>query len=556
MRMGEIIPTGMQGKAIYGEGNYIIDGAAGTGKSTTVLQKIKLLEKHDRVPPEKVLVLVKNKSVIEEFHNLLKTIGITGLRMEVIEGFASSLFHETTWDIVALIDSTWTLACRVNEFLTKLKKEESLLSSRILSNVGNNYSSILKDFQHDSELTSLLNKYYKQREDFIALIKNNGQKINSKEKENKAELEKYKNQLTAKTIEKNNKDKRKSSIAKKSRNFERETNLTLDDEAKIRDALEKKEKELNSNIEKISNRLKKEEQKAFNTISTTNENIRLRILSDEFSKLHTSDYKESSLLKMQIKKLAGEAMPFHTIIVDEAQDVTLSNIHLAWLMTENIILTGDELQKESSDGIGSWNNLGKLENQFLTDGRLNVFTLSHNYRQTFELGNFSFNFRQLVLGKPVLDIREEYFENQKGFLKPQLAFINQESDFTAILNNKIRLINETFSDPLPVVIFYENDASLKRLADILDKEGIQYGYDGNENESVMFIDVNRISGRSFPVVMMPLISATSDNSIYIMISRAKYDLCIFTSESREINKHLENLLHQKIVVRYETIRRS
>ena len=30
MKMAEIIPTGVQGKAIYGEGNYIIDGPAGT----------------------------------------------------------------------------------------------------------------------------------------------------------------------------------------------------------------------------------------------------------------------------------------------------------------------------------------------------------------------------------------------------------------------------------------------------------------------------------------------------------------------------------------------
>jgi len=64
MKMNEIIPTGAQGKAIYGEGNYIIDGSAGTGKSTTVLQKIKLLQKNDNIDTNKICILVKNEMVV------------------------------------------------------------------------------------------------------------------------------------------------------------------------------------------------------------------------------------------------------------------------------------------------------------------------------------------------------------------------------------------------------------------------------------------------------------------------------------------------------------
>ena len=119
------------------------------------------------------------------------------------------------------------------------------------------------------------------------------------------------------------------------------------------------------------------------------------------------------------------------------------------------------------------------------------------------------------------------------------------------MKDKIRLIDEAFSDALPVVVFYENEASLNRLASILGKANIQYGHDGDESKTVMFVDIKNIAGRSFPVVMMPLISATNENSIYIMISRAKYDLCIFTGKDKKINKHIEYLLGEKIIVRRE-----
>jgi superfamily I DNA/RNA helicase len=551
MRMGEIIPTGAQGKAIYGEGNYIIDGAAGTGKSTTVLQKIKLLEKHNRIPPDKILVLVKNKSVIKEFDELLKTIGITGLRIKLIDDFELSLFNNTNWNIDSVIDSTWGAASQINECITTLRKEERLLSSRILSNVGSNDISITKAFEHDSELTNLLREYHKLRTAFIALRENNSNEINRAKIEQGVELDKIKNLLSDRVLQKKKKEQKRSLINRIFQTSEPLATLTLGDEAEIRDTIGKEKRKLDSEIDKLSNKFKEKEEKAISNIANAINNIRKRILSNEYSDIHSTGDEESRLLNLQIRKLVGASASFHTIIVDEAQDVPLSKIHLAWLMSENAILTGDELQKEASDGIGSWKNLGKLEMQFSKGVQKSIFTLSHNFRQTFELGNFSFNFRQLVLGRPITDIGEEYFENQKGFNKPQVALINQTSDFIELVNDKIRLVDETFSDAFPVVIFYENEASLRRLAEILTKENIQYGHDGDERNAVMFVDIKNIAGRSFPVVMMPLISATNENSIYIMISRAKFDLCIFTGKDKIVNRHIDNLLSEKIIVGYE-----
>ena len=364
MRMGEIVPTGMQGKAIYGEGNYIIDGAAGTGKSTTVLQKIKLLEKNNRVPSDKILVLVKNKSVIKEFDELLKTIGITGLRIKLIDDFEPSLFNKTNWDINSVIDSTWDVAYQINECIITLEKEEKLLSSRVLSNAGSNDIPITKAFEHDSELTYLLREYYKQRTEFIALLENNNNEKNVAKKEQGIELDKYRNLLTKQSLQKKNKKSKRSLINRIFQTSDPDTTLTLGEEAKIRDEVKKKKKKLDSEIVKLSNKHKEKEKKSISNLVIVNKNIRKRILSNEYAGTHSSDDRESRLLNLHINKLFGASASFHTIIVDEGQDVPLSKIHLAWLMAENTILTGDELQKEALDCIGSWNNLGQSKKQF------------------------------------------------------------------------------------------------------------------------------------------------------------------------------------------------
>jgi len=551
MRMGEIIPTGAQGKAIYGEGNYIIDGAAGTGKSTTVLQKIKILQKHSSVSSKKVLVLVKNESVISEFNNLLETISISGLKIKSVVGFVSDVFQYNVRDIDAIIDNTWQIASHINKFLVVLNKEVDFMSSRVLSNIGSNDLSLRKCFEKDSEFTKLLNKYLQFRGDFIDLFKINKDEIKKSKNDIKIEIEIYKQRLKDTILKRKNKEKRRFSIKRIFQSSEQVTSLTLGEDTDIRDMAVKLKEKRDSDIDKVLKKHKEKEDKILENIAFSINGIRTGVLSERFSAIHTSGKEENYLLQLHIKKLTGQSTAFNTIIVDEAQDVTLSNIHLAWLMANNVILTGDELQKEEPDGIGSWKNLGLLEKEFSKDKQLNLFTLSHNFRQTFELGNFSFNFRQLILGKPLTDISEEYFENQKGFKKPQLALINQTSDFCVLIKNKIRLISQTFSDSIPVIIFYENEASLDRLTSILDKEDIKYGYDGDETHPAMFVNIGDISGRSFPVVMMPLINSTNENSIYIMISRAKYDLCMFTGKGKEINKQVIHLLSEGIVVHYE-----
>lgn len=91
IKLGEIIPTGAQGKAIYGEGNYIIDGPAGTGKSTTVLQKIKIIKNQMSVSLSQIVVLVKNEQVVQSFNDLLQSIDVKNFGIYAVDRFIEEI---------------------------------------------------------------------------------------------------------------------------------------------------------------------------------------------------------------------------------------------------------------------------------------------------------------------------------------------------------------------------------------------------------------------------------------------------------------------------------
>ena len=94
---------------------------------------------------------------------------------------------------------------------------------------------------------------------------------------------------------------------------------------------------------------------------------------------------------------------FHTIIIDEAQDVTAVTIELVRLKAKNTILVGDESQRELVGGVGHWQDVISARDSFLNkEGGLNIYSLRHNFRQTYELGAVSYNYRQLTLNKPIV----------------------------------------------------------------------------------------------------------------------------------------------------------
>jgi len=546
MRMDEIIPTGAQGKAIYGEGNYIIDGPAGTGKSTTVLQKIKLLQKNEGIDTNRICILVKNEMVVSEFRKLLKSIDIDSLIIVTPREFMSGNFSlKPASDIKAVRNS----AIKIQSCFNKLVKESGKLLSGNIKGLGADDEDISRILAKNQSVNKKISLYKSKRKEFVDLVLKNRGKIKTLQSDMDESVGSFSKSISDKLKIKNRKEKNRG-VGRIRYLFSsmNDEPLSLGDEAEIRNETNKYKSKESSKLDRLKESHIESQSRASKEVSAIVDGIRSEFLSHGFSIGWSEN--EGKLFFHYINKLIGDSNMFHTIIIDEAQDVSLLDVELTWLLSKNVILTGDELQAENEVGIGCWENLEHLKSEFSKEQKLNVFTLRHNFRQTYELGSCSFNYRQLIMGKPFLDISNEYFENQKGFRDPQIAYIDNALNFIELVNDKINLIGEVFTDSIPVVIFYENDASLKRLSGILSESKIQYSVDGDKNKPVMFVSLNDIAGRSFPVVLAPLTNNTKENTIYIMLSRAKYDLALFTGADKKINRYIEKLLSKEIIVTY------
>ncbi|RMA82680.1 UvrD-helicase domain-containing protein [Umboniibacter marinipuniceus] len=78
---GEVIPTPAQAKAIYSPGNIIIDGPAGTGKTTSILQKVRIECAQNGVRADRVLVVAKHDGVKRQFLKLLEENRVNDVRV-------------------------------------------------------------------------------------------------------------------------------------------------------------------------------------------------------------------------------------------------------------------------------------------------------------------------------------------------------------------------------------------------------------------------------------------------------------------------------------------
>jgi hypothetical protein len=115
-------------------------------------------------------------------------------------------------------------------------------------------------------------------------------------------------------------------------------------------------------------------------------------------------------LMLLISNKNGDAKPFQTVVIDKAQDVPINSIEMVSFYSKQLVLAGDDAQKENPEGLSFWSNL-RNEIGFKNDDKLAICKLRHNFRQTYELGNLSYNFRQLLLGQSIESLERDYFEN-------------------------------------------------------------------------------------------------------------------------------------------------
>lgn len=546
MKMREVIPTGAQGKAIYGQGDYIIDGPAGTGKSTTVLQKIKLLELHEKVEPSLIKVIVKNSRVVSQFEALLKSLRISEVSIVTVKEFIQETYSESSELSVGVLLNLNDLAQMASKAFLSVFDTMSLFNMR---------------YTLDSEHWNNLCEFAKNEDKFVFSAKNflnkaqeiRGRKteydktISEKNSELKNNIEQLKQRLTLSIIEKKKKSLFRNLGQKIGFSTLKSDNpLSINDETNIRHQVDTYRIKEQKFIADLNARFIEELRIAEKKLVEQLDDLKVAYVKVVCESQKNNQLKD--VLHLYFNKIFFNKYRFHTIIIDEAQDISAKNIELVRLCAANTILAGDESQNENPEGVGSWSNLA-IQTSFIKEHKLKVFQLRHNFRQTYELGNVSYNYRQLLLGRDVEDIKSDYFDDQIGFIKPNIKLICQDREFIELVIGWIQYIKKSFSKSFPLVIFYENHSSLNRMQKLLFERSLNYCNDDSIESSsdILFVNIWEIAGREFPVVLAPLTTTTSPNTIYIMLSRAKFGLTFFTGAGREIDGHIVTLCRKGLI---------
>ncbi len=592
MQMKEVIPTASQMKAIYAPGNHIIDGPAGTGKSTSILQKILVLVNDEKISAEQIIVMVKHSGLVAPFKDLLSQMDIKGVNIIAVSEFLSTQLGDKYSNITAgKIDDLVSVSETVRLFLEQLAPREArthvvnlpdCLDETALFDLLKNHNAIQFEIEHfkakkekrerilqqpleakfaelvaahKDELSSLDNRSTLRKG--LLIDRDDLSKLENEEK-------KYRSLIELRALsdedERGQYDSLEANVVNKVLEFEQRIlgRRTQNDkpsalstliEKRITDQLEeyKKSKQaeidtqrrdaINSDPElvQINNSLKSYEAR----LNASYQAIEAAAVSNVIG---FKDAESKALLKaLTLRKMKL----LNTIIIDEAQDVPSIDIELVGFFTQRLILSGDEAQNENPDGVGVWRNL-RQRSGFYTDEKLTLYKLKHNFRQTYELGNLSYNFRQLMLGLDIEDLEEEYFENQKGFEKP----VVRRSEIKVEIDEKLKFIKSSFTKKLPLVVIFDkpNDTLQKSLVYDLILSGLSVSVGEVKTHSdVSFLLADQVAGKEFPVVIAVANEHTEDGTLYIMLSRAKFNLTIMVEAQSEVNNKLKTLATNDIV---------
>lgn len=516
MRLKEVIPTGAQGRAIYGAGSIIIDGPAGTGKTTTILQRVKILINQGTLPSD-ILLLAKSPQAAKSFVGLLKDIDVTGVVALPIGNFVSAIYKSDRTPSLQALQRIAEKAIYWHRYFLDATDERQI-------SVNGLDPSFSKVTEIAPQLAKPYTAFVQSCRKLVQMKSDNSKLKASRRKAARAEVLQLRARLEATA----KRDKR--------------GNVLLGVQSKINDKVSAKEQALSVQMEHEFDALKARERLAHDRITGLRRTLENIFYSDATIGALAKGKTETKILPLFLQKLARR-FRYTSVIIDEAQDVNEVDIELANLLGRDLVLSGDELQRETADGIGSWANLAMIHEAFTTPKQPAIFKLARNFRQTFELGACSYNYRELVLGRSIIQLDEEYFENEKGFFRPRVAYIESSATFLSTVRNCLKHIKDNYATRFPLVIFFENETSLSRMQTAVSKKGLtsSVDYAADHPQDIVFISLKNIAGREFPVVLSPLSSKYSGSLTYIILSRAQFHLTLMVRKGEQLDEKFKRL---------------
>lgn len=236
---------------------------------------------------------------------------------------------------------------------------------------------------------------------------------------------------------------------------------------------------------------------------------------------------------------------YNTLILDEAQEYEWYEIEYCRLCTNNLILTGDRLQKISKKGISDWSEIYL----YLELYQENIYELSINFRQTYELSNASFNYRKSILNEEFREIKEDYFSNQMGFRKPKIYLVNKAAKYQKIVLKIINSAGLRFTTKFPLAVIFHTSKEKEFYTNIFSNYKIAIYSESTEDfskEDILLIHSEYIRGKEFPIVLS-FIHSYTEKMLYLIMSRANFELYLFANSMEIIPNKLMDLVDKKII---------
>lgn len=520
-QLKEIIPMDKGAEAIFANGTFIIDGVAGSGKSTIAIQKIKILENCN----QKNLIIVGDSLLLQNFTNLAKSFGVMlnyGLsnlnNIIMLNEYFKQNFVVPEYEL-----QTFEKAANKDfDAIKRYKDNEAIESNKI--------SVSIDEYNRNILLLKILKSIKFEIEKPLNHWINNA--INDEHCKNKI------NEI--KELKINNID----SLSKKVFNdlFDK-TNSAI---KTIKDNIKDKENQDNNKTEKIE-KINEKLNEAIEICDKNTKDSFLRIIENLIQKIQPPNYQkfyarylfDNILNDKDLARKVNKndlydkfSFPFDTIIIDEAQNLQPYQIENIRANAWNLILTGDTIQS-NNESMRKWSNIINYK-------RYKTYYLAHNYRQIYELAQVAYNYRQLLQGNECKDIKYDYFDNEMGFEKPKYYLFINNAIIQNIMQEAIKYRIKNFVEHFPIVLICED--KYKK-----DFEQIKNSLCFSDND-LQIVDINEIQGKEFPIVIVLITKSLNENLLYVAITRAQYRLTMISFENSITNENIAKLIQRNEIL--------
>ena len=276
------------------------------------------------------------------------------------------------------------------------------------------------------------------------------------------------------------------------------------------------------------------------------------------------EYNDMSNIVLDKFNLLSEKYKFDYVLVDEAQDLSYSQLLLLKkIATQGIIIAADHAQKIYKNSF-TWSELG-------INVRGNASkSLVKNFRSTREIMELSYDL--LKNNKSHKGKDTEFTNHVIPDINGNRPVIFKCENSSVEENTLIKLLNNLNDDETTIGIPFRSWKERNKLVNILKKQGIDFEHIKDKDEwtllepGVKLVTMHSAKGLEFDVVIIPMVDQgiipkaidceedkeaflESERSLlYVAMTRAKDELYILTSNPSqfidEMDKNLYDLIEQ------------